>query len=283
MTTPLEPNKFPASWQVVQSVGEYVFHYREESRGIREHVKHRIIKYLIMYSKYSDGLELHAILEGPNKLPSSWKSDKKLSWSSATGKNYDSQVYLLCKITHDNVTCFLHLCMFISGYNYDVDSADMYRFSYIYFMHWSVQFTHSVVSNSLQPHRLHATHQTFCSIKTPGTCSNSCLQSLWCHPTISSSVPFSSCFQSFPGSGSFPMSQFFTSCGQSTGTSSSAPILPMNIQDWFPLGWTGWISLQSKGFSRVFSKTIAQKNQFFGTQLCLWSKSHIHTWLLEKQ
>ena len=142
-------------------------------------------------------------------------------------KLQDSQVYLLCKITHDNVTCFLYLCIFISGYNYDVDFADMYRFSYIYFMHWSVQFTHSVVSNSLQPHRLHATCQTFCSIKTPGTCSNSCLQSLWCHPTISFSVvPFSSCFQSFPGSGSFPMSQFFTSCGQSIEASSSFSINP---------------------------------------------------------
>ena len=103
------------------------------------------------------------------------------------------------------------------------------------------------------------------------------------HPTISSSViPFSSCLQSFPASGSFPMSQFFASGGQSIGALASASVLPMNIQDWFPLGLTGWISLLSKGLSRVFSNTTIQKHQFFGTQLSLWSNSHIHTWLLGK-
>ena len=107
--------------------------------------------------------------------------------------------------------------------------------------------------------------------------------SIWCHPTISSSiVPFSSCLQSFPASGSFPMSQFFTSGGQSIGASASASVPPMNIQDWFSLGWTGWISLLSKGLSRVFSNTTVQKHQFFSTQLSLWSNSHIHTWLLGK-
>jgi len=107
-----------------------------------------------------------------------------------------------------------------------------------------------------------------CPSPTPGVYSNSCPLSRWCHPTISSSVtPFSSCLQSFPASGSFPLSQFFTSGGQSTGVSAS--VLPMNIQDWFPLGWTGWISLQSKGLSRVFSNTTVQKHQFFGTQLSL--------------
>ena len=101
--------------------------------------------------------------------------------------------------------------------------------------------------------------------------------SQWCHPTISSSVvPFSSCLQSFPASDSFPLSQFFASGGRSIGASASAPALPVNIQDWSPLGWTGWISLQSKGLSRVFSNTIVQKHQFFGTQLSLWSSSHIH-------
>ena len=101
-------------------------------------------------------------------------------------------------------------------------------------------------------------------------CSNSCPWSQWCHPTISSSViPFSSCLQSFPASGSLPMSQFFTAGGQSIGVSASASVLPMNIQDWFPLGWTGWISLQSKGLSRVFSNTTVSKNQFFGSQLSL--------------
>ena len=101
------------------------------------------------------------------------------------------------------------------------------------------------------------------------------------HPTISSSVVhFSSCLQSFPASGSFPMSQFFASGGQSIGASAS--VIPMNIQDWFPLGWTGWISLQARGFSRVFSNTIVQKNQFFSAQLSLWFNSHTHTLLLEK-
>ena len=105
----------------------------------------------------------------------------------------------------------------------------------------------------------------------------------WCHSNISSSVvSFSSYLQSFPASGSFPVSWFFSSGGQSIGVSASASVLPMNIQDWFPLGLTGLISLQSKGLSRVFSNTTVQKHQFFSTQLSLWSNSHIHTWLLEK-
>ena len=135
----------------------------------------------------------------------------------------------------------------------------------------SVQFSHSVVSDSLQPHGLlHARHP--CPSPIPGACSSSFPSSRWCHPTISSSVfPFSSSLQSFPASGSFPMSQFFTSGGQSIGVLASASVLPMNIQDWFPLGWTGWISLQSKGLSRIFSNTTVQKHQFFGAQLSLWS------------
>ena len=105
----------------------------------------------------------------------------------------------------------------------------------------------------------------------------------WCHPTISSSaVPFSSCSQSFPASGSFPMSQLSTSGGQIIGISASASVLPMNTQDRSPLGWTGWISLQTKGLLRVFSNTTVQKHQFFGAQLSLWSNSHIPTWLLAK-
>ena len=107
--------------------------------------------------------------------------------------------------------------------------------------------------------------------------------SRWCHPTISSSVvPFSSCPQSFRASRSFPMSQLFTSGGRSIGFSASTLVHPKNTQDWSPLGWTGWISLQSKRLSRVFSNTTVQKHQFFGTQLYLYSNSHIHTWLLEK-
>ena len=127
-----------------------------------------------------------------------------------------------------------------------------------------------------------AAHPASLSITNSRLYSNSCPASRWCHPTISSSVvPFSSCFQSFPASGSFQMSQFFTSGGQSIGVSASASILPKNIQDWSPLGLTGWISLLSKGLSRVFSNTTFQKLQFFGTQLSL-SNSHIHIWLLEK-
>ena len=110
-----------------------------------------------------------------------------------------------------------------------------------------------------------------------------CPLSRWCHPTILSSVvPFSFCPQSFPASGSFKTSQLFASGGQSIGVSASTSVLPMNIQDWFPLGWTGWISLQFKGPSRVFSNTTVQKHQFFGAQPSLWFNSHIHTWLLEK-
>ena len=116
---------------------------------------------------------------------------------------------------------------------------------------------------------------------TPGACSNSCSSTWWRHPTISSSVlPFSSYLQSFPASGSFPMCQFFVSGGQSIGASAS--VLPMNIQDWSPLGLTGWISLQFKGLSRVFSNTSVQKHQFFGAQLSSQSNSHIDTCLLDK-
>ena len=108
------------------------------------------------------------------------------------------------------------------------------------------------------------------SITNSWSLPNSCPLSRWCHPTISSSVvPFSSCLQSFPASGSFQMSQLFASGGQSIGVSASASVLPMNIQDWFPLGWTGWISFQSKGLSRVFSNTTVQKHQFFSAQLSL--------------
>ena len=132
----------------------------------------------------------------------------------------------------------------------------------------SVWFSCSVVSDSLWPHGLqHA--RLPCLSPIPRVYSNSCPLSRWCHPTISSSVvPFSH-LQSFPASGSFPVNQFFASGGQSIGVLASAAVLPMNIQDWFPLGWTGWISLQSKGLSRVFSNTTVQKHQFFGAQLSL--------------
>ena len=130
----------------------------------------------------------------------------------------------------------------------------------------SVQFSHSVVSDSLWPHE----PKPPCLLPTPRVYPNSCPLSQWCHPTISSTVaPFSSLLQSFPASGSFPMGQLFASGGQSIGVSASTSVLPMNTQDWSLLGWTGWISFQSKGFSRVFSNTTVQKHQFLGAQLSL--------------
>ena len=152
---------------------------------------------------------------------------------------------------------------------FPIDQLQMFQFS-------------SVVSNSLW-HRGLQHNRLPCPSPTPGAYSNSCPLSRWCHPTISPSViRFSSCLQSFPASGSFQMSQFFPSGGQSIEVSASISVLPMNTQDWSPLGWTGWISLQSKGLSRVFSNTTVQKHQFFSTQLSLWSNSDIHTWPLEK-
>ena len=146
----------------------------------------------------------------------------------------------------------------------------------------SVQFSCSVVSDSLRPHGLQHARPP-CPSATPGVYSNSCPLCQWCHPTISSSVvPFFSCLHSFPALGSFPMSQLFPSGGQTIGVSASTSVLPMNIQDWFPLGWIGWISLQSKRLSRVFSSTTVQKHQFFCTQFSLQSNSHIHMWVLEK-
>ena len=138
------------------------------------------------------------------------------------------------------------------------------------------------MSDSLQPHEpQHA--RLPCPSPAPRVHPNTCPLSQWCHLTISSSViPFSSHLQSFPASGSFQRSQLFTLGGQSIGVSASTSVLPMSTQDWSPLGWTGWISLQSKGLSRVFSNTIVQKHQFFCAQLSLWFNSHIHTWPLEK-
>ena len=146
----------------------------------------------------------------------------------------------------------------------------------------SLQFSRSVLSNSLWAHELQHARPP-CPSPTPGVHSNSCPLSRWCHPAISSSVvPFSSCPQSLPASGSFPMSQLFSWGGQSIGVSALASVLPMNTQDWSPLEWTASITLQSKGLSRVFSNTTVQKHQFFGTQLSSQSNSHIHTWPLEK-
>ena len=135
-----------------------------------------------------------------------------------------------------------------------------HQFSYVQ----SLSCAHSLRPRELQHTRLP------CPSPIPGVHPNPSTLSRWCHPTISSSIiPFSFCPQSFPVSGSFQMSQLFTSGGQSTGVSASTSVLPMNTQDWSPLGWTAWISLQSKGLSRVFSNTTVQKHQFFGTQLSL--------------
>ena len=142
----------------------------------------------------------------------------------------------------------------------------------------SVQFSCSVVSDSLWPHESQHSRPP-CPWPTPGVHSNSCPPSRWCHPAISSSVvPFSFCPQSLPASESFQMSPLFAWGSQSIGVSASASVLPMNTQDWFTLGWTSWISLQSKGLSRVFFNTTVQKHQFFSAQPSSQSNSHIHTW-----
>ena len=168
----------------------------------------------------------------------------------------------------------IHSGIPISVYPPELQGLQYYEFG-------SVQFSRSVVSDSLWPHEpQHA--RPPCPSPTPGAHPNPCPLSRWCHPTISSSIiPFSSCLQSSPASRSFRMSQLFASGGQSPGVSASASVPPMNTQDWSPLGWTGWISLQSKGLLRVFSNTTVQKHQFC-TQLSLLSNSHIHTWPLEK-
>ena len=150
-----------------------------------------------------------------------------------------------------------------------------------------IQFSRSVMSDSLQPHESQHTRPP-CPSPTPGVYSNSCPLSWWSHPTISPSVvPFSSCPQSLPASGSFPMSQLFAWGGWSIGVSASASVLPMNTQDWSPLGWTGWIFLQSKGLSRVFSNTTVQKHQF-GAHYTEWSKprpiqyTNAYIWILKR-
>ena len=146
----------------------------------------------------------------------------------------------------------------------------------------SIQFNRSVMSDSLRPHESQHARPP-CPSPTPRVYSNSCPSSRWYYPATSSSVvPFSSCPQSLPASGSFPMSQLFPWGGQSLGVSASASVLPMNTQDWSALGRSSWISLQSKGLSRVFSNTTVQKHQFFGAQFSSQSNSHIHTWPLEK-
>ena len=189
----------------------------------------------------------------------------------------------------NSFNCFKHfintiyLCFYVSYFYRCVRILSYLFFSTLPMLSFSsVPFSRSVMSDSLWPHeRQHA--RPPCPSPTPRVNPNPCPLSWWCHPSISSSVvPFSSCPQSFPASGSFPMSQLFTSGGQRIGVSASTSVLPMSTQDWAPLGWTGWISLQSKGLARVFSNTTVQKHQFFSAQLSSQSNSHIHTWPLEK-
>ena len=158
------------------------------------------------------------------------------------------------------------MCMYVCAHLYIFFTVDKYTHINTCTL---VYFSHSVLSNSVMPWI--ATHQASCPSPSLGSCSNSCALSQWHHPTISSSVVPISCLQSFPESGSFPTSQFFASGGQSITASASASVsvLPMNIQGWFPLGWTGWISFQSKGLSRVFSNTTVQKHQLFSAHLSL--------------
>ena len=171
---------------------------------------------------------------------------------------------------------------FTSRALYITQMSPKYSVPYIFLISNSVQFSCSVVSDSLQPHESQHARPP-CPSPTPRVHWDSRPSSQWCHPAISSSViPFSSCPQSFPASESFPMSQLFAWGGQSTGVSALASFLPKNTQDWSPSEWTGWVSLQSKGLSRVFSNTTVQKHQFFGTQLSSQSNSHIHTWPQEK-
>ena len=173
---------------------------------------------------------------------------------------FESNIKKYLKITHIFSSAMWHLPRQI--FDLAIESLNKIQFSL-------VQFSRSVMSYSLQPHGLQHARPP-CPSPTSGVYPNSCPLSQWCHPTISSSVvPFSSRLQSFWASRSFPMSQFFTSGSQSTGVSDSTSVLPMNTQDWFPLGWTGWVSLQSKGLSRIFSNTTVQKIQFFSAQLSL--------------
>ena len=147
--------------------------------------------------------------------------------------------------------------------------------------YFGLLFSHSVISNSLRPHGLQHTRLP-CSSPSPRACLNWCPSSRWCQPTISSCRPFLLLPSIVPSIRVFLMSWLFASGGQRIGVSASASVLPMNSQDWFPLGWTGWIFLQSKGLSRVFSNTTVQKHQFSGAQPSSQSNSHIHTWPQEK-
>ena len=193
-------------------------------------------------------------------------------------------ILLLCVIgsTWCMYVCILRVCIHTSCTIYvNTLSSNEKVYMYVYIFS-SVQFSRSVVSDSLRPHEWQHARPP-CPSPTPGVHSDSCPSSPWCHPAISSwVVPFSSCPQSLLASESFPMSQLFIWGGQSTGVSALASVLPKKSQGWSPSEWTGWISLQSKGLWRVFSNTTVQKHQFFSAQPSSQSNSRIHTWPLEK-
>ena len=234
---------------------------------------------------------LHAMLETwvqssgqedpPEKGMSNHPSilDWKIPWKQSTGSQRDGHYW----VTNINMLIFIIIASSISFLFFTTQACIFRHYSFILpvkriknkstCLFSSVQFSRSVVSDSLRPHESQHARPP-CSSPTPRVHSDSHPSSWWCHLAISSSVvPFSSCPQSLPASESFPMSHLFTWGGQSTRVSALASFLPMNTQDWSPLGWTGWISLQSKGL---------QKHQFFGAQLSLQSNSHIHTWPQEK-
>ena len=213
-----------------------------------------------------------------------WSSTKE---TPTKGRNNNSKFnsFLAQKLSQNfeiTLPLLLNMFKYLYGSQFFLNLKEMFYFSLPRLEPFDTGVGDSVTSDSLQPQGLHHTRPP-CPSPTPGVYSNSCSLSQRCHPTISSSVvPFSSSLQSFPVSGSFPMSQLFASGGQIIGVSASASVLPMNIKDWFPLGWTHWISLLFKWLSRVFSNTTVQKHQFFGAQLSSQSNSHIPTWPLEK-
>ena len=173
------------------------------------------------------------------------------------------------------MNCIYINCIYKLQIVYTISCAYIFHFHILHFQ--SVSHVQLFVNPWTQHARLPY------SSPTPRVYSNSCSSCQWCHPNILSSISHSSfCLQSFPASRCFPICQFFSSDGQSIGVSATGSVLPKNIQDWFPLGWTGWISLQSKGLSRVFTTTTVQKHQLLGPHLSLQFNSHIHTWLLEK-
>ena len=177
---------------------------------------------------------------------------------------------------YNTFTC--HLSYYKIPGHYKLDSLEVKEITLLIFPGEKLLFSHSVMSDSWWPHGLQHVRLPCLSL-SPRVCSNSCPLGQWCCPTISSSAASSSCPQSFSASASFPVSRLFSSGGQST--EASALVLPMNIQNWFPLELTGLISLQSKGLSRVFSTTTVWKHQFFGAQPSLWPNCHIHTGLLD--